>query len=131
MGQDLRRASTLAALAITVASTVGCGRGSAPPGGARPVIAPSHQSAAPRAPQLAGAAALYDRGDQVNATLLLGPLITAASTRAERQRAEYDLAKSLYRMGLRAAAMSRLDEIARQGSAHAYHRAAVPWIAAI
>jgi len=85
----------------------------------------------PTSPELEGAAALYDTGDYINASLILGKVIGGTAPVAHKQRAEYDLAKVLVRMGLGAAALSHFEQIARQGAAHRYHTATLPWLAVL
>ncbi len=96
-------------------------------------------SRAPPSKTLGRAAKLYDKGDYYSASIEFHKVITKQTkdTKANQQKAQFFMGKTMFKMGFYAAALAYFDRICCSsedegaGKAHAYYSATLKWLAAL
>lgn len=76
---------------------------------------------------------LYDDGDFKAASIELHKVVSGSTpdSAANKQRAEFFLGKTLYKMGYYAGALAYFDKIVQVGHGHRYYGATLKWLAAL
>jgi len=94
---------------------------------------PETATATPPSKTLERAIKLYDKKDFFSASIELKKVLDGESGDDDRnkQRAEFFMGKTLYRMGFYAGSLAYFDKIVHVGAAHTYHGATLKWLAAL
>ncbi len=76
---------------------------------------------------------LYDKHDFFSASIELKKVLDGESgdDAKNKQRAEFFMGKTLYQMGFYAGSLAYFDKLVQAGDQHAYHGAALKWLAAL
>ncbi len=91
-----------------------------------------HAQSAPPPSPLARALHLYDKGDYFSASLAFKQVVDRnAKGTANRERAEYFLGKTMFKLGLYAVSLAYFDRIVEAGSSHRHHRGTLKWLTAL
>jgi tetratricopeptide (TPR) repeat protein len=87
----------------------------------------------PPSKTLARATKLYDKGEYYSASIEFDKVIKGETddSAANKQKAEFFMAKTLYHMRFYSASLSYFDSIVQQGAAHKYYRRTLQWLAAL
>lgn len=94
---------------------------------------PESAAATPPSKTLERAIKLYEKKDFVSASIELKKVLEGKSgdDARNKQRAEFFMGKTLYKMGFYAGAMAYFDKIVQGGDNHTYHSGALKWLAAL
>ena len=94
---------------------------------------PESAQAAPPSKTLERAIKLYDKKDFFSASIELKKVLEGESKDdlKNKQRAEFFMGKTLYQMNFYAGSLAYFDKIVQTGPHHAYHAAALKWLAAL
>jgi tetratricopeptide (TPR) repeat protein len=95
---------------------------------------PESASSTPPSKTLERAIKLYgERHDYFSASIELKKVLDGESgdDAKNKQRAEFFMGKTLYKMGFYAGSLAYFDKIVAAGDAHTYHGAALKWLAAL
>jgi tetratricopeptide (TPR) repeat protein len=118
------------------AGTAAAGNGK--PSGAKPPkgdmeFAADDGGGAPPSATLQRATKLYDKADYYSASIELKKVLDGETgdNDANKQRAEFFMGKTLYKMKYYAGALAYFDKIVQVGAAHAYHGATLKWLASL
>ena len=87
----------------------------------------------PPSPTMQKALKLYAAKDYFSATIELHRVVEGQSgdSTATKQRAEFWMGKTLYRLGFYSASLSYFDRIVEKGDTHRYHSATLKWLASL
>ncbi len=104
-----------------------------------PVTAPGSSGGSSSAALSGGSAALdraekfYQRGDYFMASIELNKMIEGegGGDEAARQKAEFMMGKTLYKMKFYSASISYFDRIVQKGSAHVHYNETLQWLASL
>src|SRR5262245_48068291 len=104
-------------------------------------MAPGPSAAAPKkkpvsdaaSPVLERAIKLYDGEDYYSASIELYKVVEGESgdSDANRQKAEFWMGKTLYKLKFYSASMSYFDRVVQKGAAHAYFNETLKWLASL
>jgi tetratricopeptide (TPR) repeat protein len=91
------------------------------------------QKQVPPSPTLQSAVKLYEKKDYYSASIEFFKVLNGETQdgAANKQRAEFFVGKTLYKMGYYAASLAYFDRIVQAGDAHRYHGATLKWLAAL
>jgi len=94
---------------------------------------PEDAKRSPPSKTLDRAIKLYDKDDFYSASIELKKVLDGESGDDERnkQRAEFFMGKTLYKMGFYAGSLAYFDKIVQAGANHSYHGATLKWLAAL
>src|SRR5690349_23594334 len=94
---------------------------------------PENASSTPPSKTLERAIKLYDKKDFFSASIELKKVLDGESgdDAKNKQRAEFFMGKTLYRMGFYAGSLALFDKIVQAGDNHTYHGATLKWLAAL
>jgi tetratricopeptide (TPR) repeat protein len=129
--EKLRKIVTVGALAATIVTTqlidgkVALAQNAPPSESSGPAGPPSRV--------LERAIKLYESKDYPSATIELKKVLAGESgdDPKNQQRAEFFMGKSFYKLKFYAAALSYFEKIVKVGPSHAYHAAALKWLAGL
>lgn len=133
----MRRFTSWASMfAVTVGLGLGLTVAQAAPakGGGDMEFEPDSASSTPPSKTLERAIKLYgDRHDYFSASIELKKVLAGESgdDARNKQRAEFFMGKTLYKLGFFAGAQTYFDKIVQAGDAHTYHAATLKWLAAL
>jgi tetratricopeptide (TPR) repeat protein len=94
---------------------------------------PDSGASTPPSKTLERAVKLYDKEDFFSASIELQKVLSGESGDDEKnkQRAEFFMGKTLYKLGFYAGSLAYFDKIVTAGTAHTYHSATLKWLAAL
>jgi tetratricopeptide (TPR) repeat protein len=94
---------------------------------------PESATSTPPSKTLERAVKLYDKKDYFSASIELQKVLSGESGDDEKnkQRAEFFMGKTLYKLGFYAGSLAYFDKIVAAGAAHTYHAATLKWLAAL
>jgi hypothetical protein len=128
-----KSAAAIAALALLVLSSSAAPAQAQPKKPVKAVEEDVDRVTTPPSKTLERAIKLYDKKDFFSASIELKKAIDGESgdDARNKQRAEFFMGKALYQLSFYAAALAYFDRIVQAGDAHAYHGAALKWLAAL
>lgn len=87
----------------------------------------------PPSKTLERATKLYDKKDNDSASIEFAKVINGETedSKANKQRAEFFMGKTLYQMGYYAASLAYFDRIVEMGTGHLYYGVTLKWLAAL
>jgi len=131
----LSHLSFAAALVIGASVASAGGGGGAPATKGKAVISDKDEPgvSTPPSKTLERAIKLYDKRDFFSASIELKKVLDGESgdDAKNKQRAEFFMGKTLYQMGFYAGSLAYFDKLVQAGDQHAYHGAALKWLAAL
>ena len=126
---------TLAALAVAAmfTATASAGPAAGSKSGSDMDFEPENATKTAPSSTLSRAIKLYDKKDFFSASIELKKVLDGESGDDEgnKQRAQFFMGKTLYKMGFYAASLAYFDKIVQAGDAHTYHGATLKWLAAL